>query len=297
MLPNFMIIGCQKCGTTTMFHHLAHHPDIFLPRIKESKFFIHDHAYSKGLSFYERAYFSEWNGENAAGEADPDYIFVDHCIGRIAQSLNIASMKFIMLVRNPIERAFSHFLMTYRRGYERLSFDEALALEHERVKTDLDSKLRFSYMSRGFYFSQITRLLSYIDTNQLLLLFTEELNSRPHQVLREVFRFLGVDASFLPPGIGQVYHRARVPRSAAFQRRLRQETLEKRLMRLFLPSKPLRERILLALLKWNQKPTSHLGITDSAAERLAKVFSEENAQLANFARRDLTHWSECNSGR
>lgn len=273
-----------------MFHHLAHHPDIFLPQIKETKFFMHDHAYSRGLSFYERAYFEEWNGEKAVGEADPDYIFVDHCVARVAQSLNIASMRFILLLRNPIERAFSHFLMAYRRGYERLSFDEALTREHERVKTGLESKLRFSYMSRGFYFSQILGFLSRVDEDQLLVLFTEDLQTRPHQVLDEVFTFLGVETSFLPPGIGQVHHRARIPRSAAFQRRLREETFEKRFFRRVLPSKRLRERLLLALLKWNQKPNLYMTISPSTRKRLAAAFAEENSRLAVFAGRDLSHW-------
>ena len=86
-LPNFMCVGAQKAGTTTLHDILKKHPDIYLPREKETKFFVFDDQYQKGIKFYEREYFSKWRGQKAVGEIDPTYMFCDHASERIYECL------------------------------------------------------------------------------------------------------------------------------------------------------------------------------------------------------------------
>lgn len=134
MLPNFFIVGVQKAATTSLHNYLLYHPEIYLPAQKETKFFVDDKRYAKGIDYYEKTYFSDWNSQPAVGEIDPDYIYFQNALERISLHINISATKFIFIFRNPVDRAFSHYLMTYRRGFEPLSFEDATEQEPNRIK-------------------------------------------------------------------------------------------------------------------------------------------------------------------
>src|ERR1044071_2192855 len=99
MLPNFLGVGAQKAGTTTLYEILKQHPDIFLPKkIKETKFFVYEEKFQKGRAWYEKEFFSEWNGEKAVGEIDPAMIFEEKSAQRIFDALG-KNMKLIFIFR------------------------------------------------------------------------------------------------------------------------------------------------------------------------------------------------------
>ena len=102
MLPKFFVVGAQKAGTTTLHNLLASHPEIYLPRQKETKFFVADERYAEGLSHYETQYFAEWDGESAVGEVDPDYMYFPQALERMAVNLDLREIRFIFLLRNPV---------------------------------------------------------------------------------------------------------------------------------------------------------------------------------------------------
>ena len=85
MLPNFLVVGAQKAATTSLHNYLAVHPDIYLPAQKETKFFVDDERYMRGIDYYEREHFSGWKGESAVGEVDPDYMYFEQALGRLAR--------------------------------------------------------------------------------------------------------------------------------------------------------------------------------------------------------------------
>jgi hypothetical protein len=193
MLPNFLVVGAQKAGTTSLHNYLCSHPDIYLPRIKETKFFVADERFAKGLHCYEADHFSAWHGEQAIGEIDPDYMYFDQALERMVVNLDLRTMKFIFVLRNPVDRAFSHYLMSVRRGVEELSFEEAAKVESERISKDYLSKMHFSYVSRGFYLPQIQRFLAYANKSSMLFILSEDLKKNTNDVLTSCYRFLEVE--------------------------------------------------------------------------------------------------------
>ena len=291
MLPNFLVVGAQKSGTTSLHNYLQTHPDVFLPAQKETKFFIEDRHYNKGIGFYESEYFSAHNGERAVGEVDPDYLYFEEALPRIAHELDTLSLKLIFILRNPAERAFSHYLMTYRRGLEPLSFEEAIEAEPERISRGYAEKMHFSYVSRGYYLRQIERFLEYMDRSQMLFLLTDDLKADPVACVQRVFSFLGVRDDFVPPNIGERFHRATVPRSVSLIRRIKGQGIEKRLVRFLIPSATLRQSLREQILRLNQTtPREEMVLADETRKRLIDVYGSENARLSTFIGRGLDHW-------
>jgi hypothetical protein len=171
-LPDFIIIGAQRCGTTSLYNYLTQHPLILSALRKEVHYF--DNNFHKGVSWYQ-AFFpliSLRNGyakilsidnSHLTGEATPYYLFHPLTPKRIAGLL--PQVKLIVILRNPVDRAYSHFLHATRMGFETLSFKEAIAREAERVAAEearlLDDQSyysfehqRFSYIHRGIYHRQ-----------------------------------------------------------------------------------------------------------------------------------------------
>lgn len=292
MLPNFFVVGAQKAGTTTLHNHLAEHPQIFLPAQKETKFFVADDRYDAGIAHYEELYYGAQANEPAVGEVDPDYLYFESALDRMAEHIDLESVKFIFVLRNPVERAFSHYLMTYRRGLEPLSFSEAVEREPLRIARGYSGKMHYSYVDRGYYLRQIERFLRRIDRKHMHFILTEDLQNTPSTVLKDIFVFLGVDPDFVPTNVGVSYHGASVPRSMTLLKRITGPSPEKRLVRLLLPWPRLRHGLRQWLLEWNQTASRLPALSHGDRIRLIDLFAEENTHLAHFLQRDLSHWNE-----
>ncbi|MEO5673217.1 MAG: sulfotransferase domain-containing protein [Chitinophagales bacterium] len=193
MLPNFLCPGAQKSGTTTLYEILKQHPDIFLPqKIKETKFFVYEEKYLRGVQWYEKEFFSEWKNQEAVGEVDPAMMFEEKSAQRIFDTLG-TGVKMIFIFRNPVARAYSHFLMSKRKGFEELSFDEAVEKENERMKNEPEKKFNFSYFSRGFYSEQVDRFKKlFPEGNFLFLVFEDDFIKNRKDTFDKLQDFLGV---------------------------------------------------------------------------------------------------------
>ena len=151
-------IGTPKSGTTTLHYWLFRQADLVLPKGKETHFFSRDDRYAQGIAWY-LSRFAQTNVHHVVGEVDPDYLYFEKAPERIRR--HIESPKIIMVFRNPVDRAYSHYLMSVRRGHEKLSFSEALRAESARLKTGNPiHKQHLSYLSRGFYMDQVKRYLT-----------------------------------------------------------------------------------------------------------------------------------------
>ncbi|MBA2406440.1 MAG: sulfotransferase domain-containing protein [Chitinophagales bacterium] len=192
-LPNFLCVGAQKAGTTTLYEILKQHPEIYLPeKVKETKFFVYEEKYARGLSFYENQFFSGWNGQKAIGEVDPAIMFEEKAAQRIYESLG-KEVKLIFILRNPAERAYSHFLMSQRKGFEDLPFEKAIEAETERLEKKTAQKFNYSYISRGFYSQQVLRFKNFFTDDQMLfLLFEEDLIKNRKETFNRLQDFLSV---------------------------------------------------------------------------------------------------------
>lgn len=156
---DFLVIGAQKAGTTSLHDWLAQHHDISLPEIKETHFFSHDERFKKGNDWYISQFFSKTASRSLKGEVDPEYLFSTFAPERIKIFTDVK--KFIIILRSPLERAYSQYLMSVRRGFEKLSFDEAIFYEDSRLRDGGTFALdHFSYLSRSMYYQQIQRYMS-----------------------------------------------------------------------------------------------------------------------------------------
>lgn len=192
MQVNFLVIGAQKAGTTTLHHYLSQHPQLHLPKVKELHFFDNDILYAKNPIDYNiyHKHFDLNLKVKLRGEVTPIYMYWEPCAKRM-HSYN-PNLKLIMILRNPIERAFSHWNMEMNRGAEKLSFFEALKCEEAANKKYLSQDRVRSYLDRGFYSKQIERLYKYFPKKNVLILKSEDLNSSYIATLNKVAQFLGV---------------------------------------------------------------------------------------------------------
>ena len=208
VLPDVIIVGAMKCGTSSLSAYLAQHPQLLRSLVKEVHFFDGglDSAvdtFKEGHSRY-RAYFplkKNMTAHSKAFEASPSYLFNPLVPKRIFDCL--PDTKIIVISRNPTDRAISHYFHEKRKGREKLPIMEAFKEEDKRLKSVLETKdyksnafLHYSYKSRGLYKQQIDRYLKYFPKKQILILNSDELFCETNKTLRKVFEFVDVDLKF-----------------------------------------------------------------------------------------------------
>jgi hypothetical protein len=204
----FVIAGTQKGGTTALASYLYEHPEIALPTVKEVHFFDTEEHFATDEVDYGRyhTYFKPATRQRLLGDATPIYMYWESAPQRI-QRYNPA-MKLIMLLRNPVTRAYSHWNMERARQRDLLPFEQAIRTEAERCREALPLQhRRYSYVDRGFYSAQIQRIWRHFPVEQTLVLKSEELQRTPDAALAKIADFLGV-ARFSPVEPRSVHARA-----------------------------------------------------------------------------------------
>lgn len=196
--PDFIIIGAQKGGTTSLFHYLSQHPQLNLPSLKEIHFYTKN--YHRGLEFY-KTYFPYKQKGKLSGEATPYYLFHPQVPERLFK--HFPNIKLIVMLRNPVDRAFSHYNMEKKLSNEYRTFKTAIddeLYEFENISkkilksnTYTTEHAHHSYLSRGLYKEQIDRWLTYFDKNQMLFIKSEDFFENPKNELDRVFNFLKLD--------------------------------------------------------------------------------------------------------
>lgn len=193
-IVSFLIAGVQKGGTTALADYLRLHPQLHIPAKKELHFFDDERLnWSNPQKLYCRyhAFFTDAADDSLWGEATPIYSFWWPAIARI-WAYNPA-MRLILCLRNPIERAYSHWAMETARQWDHMSFEQAIRHEAQRCREALPEQHRvFSYTARGYYSEQLRRLWNFFPREQTLILRQEELSIDPTSTLIRVHRFLGV---------------------------------------------------------------------------------------------------------
>ena len=174
MLPTYLIAGTVRSGTTSLHRALRRHPEVFAPGEKELHFF--DRQFDRGVGWYE-SLFAEAPGTGPVGEATPNYVYDDHAVERMAGVLPDA--RVVVLLRDPVERAYSQYWMQRSAHHETLDFADAVATEAERLASpDPNARAYYSYVDRGRYVGQLQRLRAYYPAEQTLVVLYEDL-TRP----------------------------------------------------------------------------------------------------------------------
>jgi hypothetical protein len=196
-LPDFIIGGAPRSGTTWLYELLDRHPDVYMaqPVKPEPKFFLIDHLYEKGLRFYAETWFAGASDARVVGEKSTDYLESAAAAQRIARDL--PQVRLIFIMREPAERAYSNYLWTRMNGLETEDFNAALRLEEEREK-QLPERWKFtrpfSYFSRGLYADLLEPYFQRFPRDQILILRFEDVLDRPDDLAQRVHRFLGIDS-------------------------------------------------------------------------------------------------------
>lgn len=209
MKVNFVIGGTQKGGTSALDAFLRQHPHICMPTdLKEVHFFDREEMFRGTKPDYDKyhAHFRCKSGAKVVGEASPIYMYWNNAPERI-WSYNPA-MKWIMILRNPVDRAYSAWNMERNRGADSLSFEQAIEQEAERCREALPLQHRiYSYIDRGFYSSQLRCIFNIFGREKCLVLLNEDLQQDHQGTLNRIFAFLGLTGSISMDG-GRVFEQA-----------------------------------------------------------------------------------------
>lgn len=231
LLPDFLIIGGQRCGTSSLYYYLTEHPGVISASTKEIHFF--DDSYTKGLDWYRAQFptvaykhYVERIRKNhfLTGEASPYYLFHPHAPQRIVSAL--PNVKLIVLLRNPIDRAYSQHWLEVMGQFESLSFEEAVRREPERTAGEREKMLqdenyhsyshrRFTYLARGVYVDQLQYWMNYYPREQFLIIKTEDLYKKSAEIVRQTLEFLGVPADKIDTN--REYKKYKVPSKKGYK--------------------------------------------------------------------------------
>jgi len=233
------IIGAQKSGTTAVHNLLLSHPEVSLPKIKETHYFSKDSLYEKDIDWY----CSHFNfKKKAICEVDPSYLFFPNTAQRIKES--IPNSRFIVIFRKPIDRALSQYLMSCYRGYETLPFLDALDSEKERLKNDKNkfSFINHSYLQRGNYLTQLEEYLSIFHKSNFLFIKFDDLISNDENVLKSICTFIDIDFTLLQFALPKSNIKKKI-KSAMIRNLLYEESFFKKTAQFIVPSDELRNKL------------------------------------------------------
>jgi len=290
-LPDFLCVGAAKAGTTTLHDILVQHPDIYLPSSKESLFFASQEYFDKGLSWYEREIFGEYNNEQVIGEISPSYFYFDHAPERIYRTLG-GRTKLIFMFRNPVNRAFSHYLMAVRRTHETESFEQAISIEEDRVRKGFFNAMRFSYIGSSLYAMHLKKYLRYFPKESMFfILFEEDFLRRREETIKKLQVFLGIKCIDLKIDIRS--NIASYPKIKLINTILFSPNLLKQFTKILMPSLHLRQNIKYYIEKLNARQYSSTKLSDNTRKfLLEKYFLKEIDELQKLIERDLSIWTK-----
>lgn len=267
MLPNFLIIGAPRAGTTWAAKNMMLHPEIFIPKEKELHFF--DFNYEKGIAFYENQ-FQLVKDERAVGEATPDYIYNEAVPALLKEHL--PDIKLIAIIRNPIDRLYSRYWHSKARyiANKDLSFEEKIAQKP-------------LFIEEGFYYDHLLRYYQHYSKDKVLILLFEEIKSQPYEFLKKIYNFLEVDPGFISPLVEIQIN------SAKGKKYLAKSMLLWNLQRVMTRLKAYKISSAIEKINKNEYPEMKLETKKWLVNEIYKV---KNQQLESLIGKDLSHWNQ-----
>jgi hypothetical protein len=296
-LPNFLVIGAARAGTSILYECLKQHPQVYVSSMKEPRFFAFEgEEVHRGGPGEQRiitnleaycALFERVSSEIAIGEVSPLYLYSSVAPQRIRH--HIPGVRLIAILRDPAERAYSHFLLNVRNQREPITdFGQALQAEETRIRNGW--RANWHYKQRGYYYAQLERYLRLFDPGQVRVYLYDDVRSDPLGLLQDVFRFLGVDDTFAP----DVSFRANVsgmPRSKFLHEVLARLALLKPVLRRFL-GKEFRRRMNVAYSRLYSRNLYKPSLPPDVRAELVQAYREDILRLQDLLQRDLTSWLE-----
>jgi hypothetical protein len=292
-LPNLLIIGAAKAGTTALYDYLAQHPQVFLSRVKEPMFFSREDYYARGLDWYEAEYFEGAEDYPVRAEATPHYLYWSEKVApRIKEVYGERPVKFIASFREPVSRAYSWYWNMVREGREDLDFDEALQVEEDRLKQNRyelyqRGSMVYGYSAGSQYASLLQPYLELFSPENFLFVFQDDLRSRENETCKEIFEFLGIEPSIQ---VNTSYSNpASMPRSRRLHKTLRQRSLFKEFIKAFIPMRA-RRSLKSKMMQVNLKETPYVPLDPQLAHQLRLSYRPEIEWLEKITSKELSSW-------
>ena len=292
-LPNFVVVGAAKCGTTSLFHYLKQHPDVFLPAKKELHYFAYDQlsrnaggprggrtlAFACATREEYQAHYREAGGHVAIGEVSPSYFYFAEVSERIKADLG--EPRIVILLRDPIQKAHSQYMHLVRDNLETLPFFDALMAEPDRIASGYTAMWR--YAESSLYYQRVRKYLEVFGEDRVRIFLFEELTKNPAPVLEALFDFLGI-APRREVDTSRVYNRSGQPRSRLLADFLARPNPVIATARRWLPEE-LRDRIKNAMLNLNTGRKD--AIDDRSRAHLRAYLADDVRELEALLRRQL----------
>ena len=296
--PNFLIVGAAKSGSTSLYQYLSKHPEVYMPINKEPNYFVAEYQqkmnkkspnYKKSIDrmiFQKSEYYNLFRNvspkQKVIGEASVTYLYrYDYSIPKIKNELG-ENCKIIIILRNPILRAFSQYSYINELGFEKLSFLDAL--KQEKYRLDNNWASTFAYAGQGMFYEQVKAFKNNFENVYILLL--EDLVKDKNQEMNRIFNFLGIDP--LPNGnYSEVFNSSGVPRFKFIRDFLVNNGVIKKVLRKLIPNGILRK---LGLVIRNLNQGDKLVINENEKLVLKDIYKEDINKLENLIKRDLNHW-------
>ena len=281
-LPNFIIIGAHKAGTTSLYVYLKSHPQIFMPELKEARYFAFDPKNPDHIKKVPKifpistlkeysALFDNVNDEVVYGEASPEYLNSEYAADKIYR--HIPNARLIVSLRNPVDRAYSHFLMNHRAG----------DIKNIRVQ---DYKLSYDDARKGYYYPKLKKYYDTFNREQIKVILFDDLVEDTTRTVQDIFSFLGVSESF-SPNVSTIYNRGGVPKFKLIHKISNNEKL-KRVIRTYFPFEIV--STLKNIKDKNLKKSPQL-TRDQRIESI-KLVKEDILKVEKLIQRDLSAWYE-----
>mgnify|MGYP005852255695 CR=1 FL=1 len=294
-LPNFILIGIQKAGTTSIYKYLAQHPQVYMSPVKEPRFLARDweQYYAEGgerrpdridtLEKYTQL-FEGVTDETAIGEASANYLFYHQTAARQIQRY-VPEAKLVAVLRHPVERAYSDYLMHIRDGIRREKRRPLIEQIRER-------QAQSHIIQKGLYCERVKYFVDCFGAPQVKVMLYDDLQNSVVKFMQDLYSFLGVDPAFTPNTRTQL-QKTQVPRSEALNYLLRQQNPWRRTvaaaLKVFLAPN-LRHQLRDTLLRLNSVGKEARPLREEERQALLEIYREDTLKLQDFLNRDLSAW-------
>ncbi len=286
-LPNFFIVGAPKAGSTSLYNYLNAHPEIFMSPIKEPNFFSYKEIEEQKLYYKTKnikdiesymKLFIDAKPNQKIGEASVSYLFYPTVPVKIKKM--IPEAKIIILLRDPVKRAFSHYLMDKRLGYVKLPFEDIVFKKISHKFIDLYHQ---QYITLGFYYEQVKRYFDVFGRPNVCVILTKDMDNNIYSVFKEICLFLEIP--FIDNFEFKKFNVYTEP-SGKLLKILFASSFMRELLKKIIPNENVRERIKSKFFKKSKKPQ----LSNNVREFLIKLYKDDIKKLEELILKDLTDW-------
>ena len=290
-LPTFLIVGVQKAGTTSIYNYLQEHPQVFMSRIKETNFLEQDwlslppeKRNKNGIITIEdyAGLFADVRDEIAIGEASPNYLFhYETSAARIEKYVPHAQL--IMVLRNPVERAYSDYLMHIR---------DAISTKISSFSEQIEKRAHQSFIIRkGFYATPVKYYLERFAPEQIKVYLYDDLAQNPQQFMHELYAYIGVKP--FQPDVTKKVQQAKIPKNQTINNLLQSKnplrSLAASTLKTIMPLET-RQKVRDRLINFNSQSKKEMPLTIEDRQKLINLYREDILQLQDLINRDLSSW-------